>query len=359
MAIDLAKYPGYAGWNETEALADIAAGHGAGKMAQSQGGGTDSINLSQVPSTQEFVQEQIAGEDVTLQALLERMGQREKPLDIFQGLEEQAGLPELRGAARTLTGEIESIEDVLKAIEPDVSARTRQSLVTEAQRRGLVQEGKKPFLEKLGEFGTALSRIVGRIGEAERGVVAKTELALRGQEMGLQPLELYYATLVDRNARLASAFSTDRQTQLDLLFDKLKRERQLSDMDWELANTLGSEERQYLKSLQAAAAELGYGVTGNESIDELLSIIGKKSAEQIAFERRDKGPSRTETRDQQSQKIATWFVSGAGTREEALNDARAMVAQGYPADLVYDELDRIYPDPKNAGSGLYNYGENE
>jgi len=279
MAIDLNTYPGYAGWGETEALADIAAGHGAGKMAQGGTPGAGGINMSEVPSAEAYTKEQFAGEDIALQALIDRMTGQEKPLDIFERLETKAGLPEMRGAAKTLTGEIEGIEDILRGIEPQVAGATRESMVTESQRLGIIQAKAKPFLERMGEFGTALGRIVGRISTAEQGIATKVQLAMKGQEMELAPHELRFSVLVDRNARLVTGFTTDRGTQLDILFDKLERDRTLSDAEWTLANTIASEERGYKQTLQKAAANAGIDVSGSESIEELLGLIGRKAAE--------------------------------------------------------------------------------
>ena len=217
------------------------------------------------------------------------MGGREAPLDIYGRLETEAGLPVLRGAAKTLTGEIESIEDILRGIEPDVGARTRESLVTEAQRRGIVQERAKPFLKRLGEFGTALSRIAGRITAAEQGIAMKVQLAMKGQEMELEPHQLYFSVLTDRNARMLTGFTADRQTKLDMLWDKLQRERQLSDMEWQLANELGAEERGYMEQLQTAAASAGVTLVGDETPEQLLGMIGSAAREEIEWGRAQAG----------------------------------------------------------------------
>jgi len=283
-------YTGYAGWSDVEADADFAATQGAGKGSPNAGGGgyDGGIDMSNVPSVQGFVEGQFAGEDVAMNNLVAEMRSQEKPLDMYGRLETEAGLPSLKKASSSLTKEIQGIEDVLDTIEPDVSARSRESLVTEAQRRGMVAKGKEPHLERLTKFGTALGRISGRIGEAERGIATKTELGMRGQEMELEPLKLRYSTLLDRNARTLTGFTADRQTTLDALYDKLDRTRQLSDMEWNLANTLGGEEREYKRALQSAAANAGYQVTGSESTDQLLGIVGDKAAEQIQFDRAQK-----------------------------------------------------------------------
>ena len=43
--------------------------------------------------------------------------------------------------------------------------------------------------------------------------------------------------------------------------------------------------------------------------------------------------------------IAKFFTTDS-SRKEAEESARAMIARGYPPDLVYAELDRQFPKPK-------------
>lgn len=271
-------YGGYKGWtDEASAAADFANTGGSGKWtgAGLNGPGSSS-NSSQVPSSEKFVQGQIATEEPVFQTLMQRMGEREAPLDIYSRLETAQGLPELRSAAKSLSGEVNSLEDILRQIEPDVAGTTRESLVTESQRRGIVQAKSEPYLEKLDTISTALGRISNNITTAESNIATKVQLAMEGQDNALEPLQLYYSVLVDRNARLLTGFNADRETQLDMLWDKLKRDRQLSDAEWERANSLSSEELDYKRSLQKAAASAGIKLGGGESIDELLGLIGAK-----------------------------------------------------------------------------------
>ena len=265
---------------QQEALERGESGGGGGGSRSAAG-----VDLSQVPSVSQYIEGQFATEDKALQDLVTQMMGREKPLDIYGRLEKEAGLPELRGVSTSLSKEIGSIEDYLDQIEPDVSARTRESLVTEAQRRGMVATGREPFLQKLTKLGTALGRVSGRVSEAERGIATKTELGMRGQEMDIEPLQLRYQVMVDRNARKLTGFTADRQTQLDALYDKLQRQRTLDDQDWQLAKQLDQEENSYIKSLKTSAAQAGVTLSGNESADDILGLIGKTAAESIQWER--------------------------------------------------------------------------
>ena len=233
------------------------------------------LNLSGVPSTQGYIQGQFAGEDPYLQAILDRYAAQEQPLDIYSRLEAQAGVPQLQTTAGTLMKEVGNVEDILSSIEPDVSARTRESLVTEAQRRGIVQAKQEPWSEKLTKLGTSLSRVMEALGLAKQDIATKTALALQGQEMQMKPLEFAYSVKVDRNARLLSGFSEDKQTQLDTILANWQRSNQISDRDYATAQQLSSDERNYYQTLQKAAANAGASVTGNESTIQLLNIIGQ------------------------------------------------------------------------------------
>ena len=241
------------------------------------GGGTSGPDLSGVPSTQEFIEGQFASEDVPLQELIGTMKGQEKPLDIFERLEGEAGLPALRESAKSLTGAIERIEDTLFGLEGQVTATTKESLVTEGQRKGMLQEMSKPFLKALTRISTALGRVAGRITQAEASIATKVQLAMRGQEMELRPMELWYSVLTDRNARLLTGFTSDKATQLEALWEKWSRTNQLSDMEWENANLLAANSLSYSQSLKGAAAKAGIVLTGSETDDELLGKIGQKA----------------------------------------------------------------------------------
>lgn len=235
---------------------------------------TSGLDTSKVPSVEGYVQNQFASEDPYVSAIVNKYQTAEKPLDIYTRLENEAGIPQLKTTASTLMKEVGNVEDILGTIEPDVAARTRESLVTEAQRRGLVQSKQAPWLEKLGKLGTGLGRVMEGLGLARQDVGTKTSLAMEGLQQELKPLEFAYSVKMDRNARSLTGFTTDRQTQLDVLMDKLQRQRTLDDREWEQANKLAAEEREYKRTLQTTAANAGVKISGSESINDLLKNIG-------------------------------------------------------------------------------------
>ena len=157
------------------------------------GGGGDGrmnpLDVSSVPSVQGFVQGQFAAEDVPLQNLVTQMRAREQPLSIYQRQEEEAGVPELRASSKALSQEVASLEDAIFGIEGQVAGRTRESMVTEAQRTGMVQALREPMQENLARIGTALGRVQMGLADALQGVATKVGLALKGQEMDIEPLK--------------------------------------------------------------------------------------------------------------------------------------------------------------------------
>src|SRR3990167_699015 len=217
----------------------------AGMGYSNQVEGTGGINLGQIPSTQSFIQGQFGAEDPSLQALIEKMQGREDPLAMYARLEAEQGLPPLRQSGETLSKEIANLEDSYYRLEPDISARTRESIVTEPQRRAMLAEGRRPITEGLTRMGTSLSRIWDAISRGESTLGTKVGLGIKGQEMQLEPYQLTYDVMVDRNARLLSGFSADNETLLNSLYDKLQQNRHLDDREWQKAFELEKMKQEY------------------------------------------------------------------------------------------------------------------
>jgi hypothetical protein len=286
------QYPGYSSWNDqTSALNDFTATGGAGKGGSSTPSSSTSsgntrtatgIDESQIPSTLDYITKLNTTEDTAFQDLLIAMKARKTPLDVYTGLEEASGLPAMRTGAVSLAKAIADIEATLETVEPDVAARSRESLMTEAQRRGVVTQRKEPLLTSLGKTTTGLGNLKELISLTGTDVGTKANLFLQGQEMQLEPQKMKYTALVDRNARLLTGFTSDKETKLQILMDKLNRQQTLDDQEWQLANTLTQSATEYHRQLEEAAASAGARVTGNETDDQLLGLIGTQAAAKIA-----------------------------------------------------------------------------
>lgn len=179
---------------------------------------------------------------------------QQNPLDIYTSLENAAGLPAMRATASTLRGQVGSLEDLIGNIEPNVSATTRNSLVTEAQRSGMVSSQQAPWIDRLNKIATALGRVEQGVTSATQDIGTKTGFAVQGQQMALDPLKMQIQLASDNAARLMTGFTSDREANLSILMDKLQRQRQLSDREWQQASDLAKLEASYKHEAQTLAS---------------------------------------------------------------------------------------------------------
>lgn len=161
-----------------------------------------------------------------------------KPLDLYNQFEENAGLPQMRKTASSLRGAIGTVEDAIKQVEPDISLRSRNSLVTEAQRRGMVTAGQQPLLQRLSELSTGLGRVEQGVTAAGADIAQKVGLVMQGQQIDRETFKMNLDMAISRGAQLISGFTSDRAARTEFLMDKLNRQRVLADSEWQELNEL-------------------------------------------------------------------------------------------------------------------------
>jgi len=227
------------------------------ELLKTQGGSAGGISLNDVGgSAVDFAKGLNASEDEAFNQYVMSLRAQAKPLDIFTSLEQNAGLPEMRKTATTLRGQVGSIEDLLSQVEGDVSATTRDSLVTEAQRRGMVSAKKEPWIERLNKLATSLGRVEQGISAAGADISQRTGLVLQGQQQELEPYKMKIQVMADRSARLMTGFTSDREANLTILMDKLQRERQLDDREWQEASDLAQSKLEFDQQKELLASKL-------------------------------------------------------------------------------------------------------
>lgn len=169
----------------------------------------------------------------------------EKPLDLYNRLEAQAGIPEMRQTSSTLRSQIGKTEDTLRGIEPDITNRTQNSLVTEAQRRGMVTAESKPLQEFLDRISTALGRNEQSLTAAGQGISNKVGLQLQGDQIQNEVYRERVSLQADKAARMITGFTEDRQLRYSMLQDKLNKGFELTKMEIAELSELASDERRF------------------------------------------------------------------------------------------------------------------
>lgn len=185
-----------------------------------------------------------------------QQGQEALPA-LYQRLEQEAGIPELSKQAQSFKDQIFRVKSLLDRIGEDVTARTTGYNVTEAQRRALEAGESEKLNTQLGRLGTGLAPVAEMLTSAQGRLGTMMSLNVQEQEQELEPVKMRINALSDRFARELSGYSEQREMTLTNLLDKLERERFLSDRDWELAQQLAAEERNFSRQKQLAKIQLG------------------------------------------------------------------------------------------------------
>lgn len=197
------------------------------------------------PSIADYTEKAYAPVDEALKSYVMAMRAQAKPLDVYSQLETEAGLPQMKQTAATLRENIGNLEDTIRRVEPNISATTRNSLITEGQRAGMVEARQKPLLQNLGTLTTGLGRIEQGITAASQGIDTKTGLFIKGQEQELQPYQVELTAMQDRAARMVSGFTADNQNNLQILMAKWNRQNELNDREVDQAFELMKLEKGY------------------------------------------------------------------------------------------------------------------
>jgi hypothetical protein len=193
-----------------------------------------------------------------------RKGQEALPA-LYNRLQTEAGIPGLAQASQSIKDEIYKTKNTLDRLAEDVTARTTGTLTTDAQRRRLTTAESEPLQTNLGRLGTGLAPIADMLTSANQSVATQLGLQTQQQDRELEPVKMRINAISDRFAREITGFTSSKETELSAVLDKLTRDRQLSDRDWELAQTLAAEERAFARQKSLAASQLTNYNTGNNT----------------------------------------------------------------------------------------------
>lgn len=187
-------------------------------------------------------------------------GQEKLPV-LYNRLTSEAGIPQLTQAADVFKTQIYSVKDLLDRLNEDVTTRTSGTFTNEAQRNRQIAAEGDPLRTSLARLGTGLEPIAEMLNSARGEVGNMLNLTVQQQGKEMQPIQMRIEALGDRFAREITGFNNDKENMLTALMDKLQRERELSDRDWQLAQQLAAEEREFQRQKQLAKASASNNLT--------------------------------------------------------------------------------------------------
>lgn len=246
----------------------IGAHRQVGNAAPAAGPAPGGTGSSQEAAWNKQLQDLAASQKAEFDAMIARQNQKqdglfgqykdaiagqEKLPDMYTRLQKEAGLPEASAQLQMYKDQIYRTKDMLDRLDEDVTSRTTGTLTSEAMRRRIVASEGEDLNNQLGRLGTGMAPVVDLVTGAQNQVAAMMPLYMQQQQRELQPMELEINSLSDRFAREITGFTANRQTQLDVLMNEVARGRQLADREWELAQQLAAEERDFQRQRTLAA----------------------------------------------------------------------------------------------------------
>jgi len=118
---------------------------------------------------------------------------RKSSADVLNEAMGQYGIPELRGRVSGLRTTLTNTESALNAVDPSVTGRTSRSLVTEAQRRGIVAKEREPLAEQYSGQASALSTESANLSSQEAAAKLLAEQKIGDYTAGRQALQDQYS----------------------------------------------------------------------------------------------------------------------------------------------------------------------
>lgn len=179
-------------------------------------------------------------------------GNQEQLPGMYGRLKTELGIPELQGTFQQVQGEIYNVKNLLDHLDEDIQSRALGTFTSDAQRRRISAAEGDVLRTNLGRLGTGLEPIAQALTGAQGELSAQLQLGIQQQERELEPIKLRINAISDRFAREITGFTSNKQTTLDALVDKIERDRQLSDREWELAQQLAAEERDFSRKKELA-----------------------------------------------------------------------------------------------------------
>ena len=120
----------------------------------------------------------------TLATQIQALDQGFNPTDVYNKVTSSLGIPDARTRVQALQKNLLDTENAIKAVDPNVTARTSGSLVTEAQRGHLVQTEKAPLTDTYSSQNQAYGQQQGLLADLRMQyvqLVRATEEKLKAQ----------------------------------------------------------------------------------------------------------------------------------------------------------------------------------
>jgi hypothetical protein len=173
------------------------------------------------------------------------LGSQEKIPSMASRLEGQYFIPQLREQVQQGQQILSGLGSQIRAVPGQIAGTTRESMVTEGQRSGMVQARQKPMLEAYNTAGTNLSQTQQVLSSAEQNMNTRMQYEIAQQKKDLEPWEWKYNLQNIMQAREMSGWSEANRMELDRLKSNLATGVGITEAEKDRAFQLEKQKQQY------------------------------------------------------------------------------------------------------------------
>jgi hypothetical protein len=170
--------------------------------------------------------------------------------------ETQYQIPQLRESVQSGQEAMAGLASQIKAMPGQVAGTTRESMVTEGQRAGMVQSKQAPLIEGYQGIAGTTSQLAGVLSQNEQNMNSAMQMEIAQQKKDLEPWEWKYDLDKVMQAREFAGWSTQSQMELQRLQSNQQAGVQVSEGEKNRQAQLEMQKQKYEQTLQSM--EKGY-----------------------------------------------------------------------------------------------------
>lgn len=209
----------------------------------------------------------------------QRIGAQPKLTDVFSQAQQERGLGSLQENIGLFQGQISDVKGLLDRLGENTAERTQGTQANQAYLDRLRAVEGGDLNTQLGRLGAGLEPVVQAYGLASQDIGQLLELTQAQQAKELKPIELRINSLSDRFAREITGFTNTKENELTTLLDKIQRDRQLADREWQRAQQLAAEEREFSRQRYLVAEEAKASSLGNRDYETQRGLVPGATAD--------------------------------------------------------------------------------
>ena len=188
------------------------------------------------------------------------------PLNTYQNLLDQNGIPQLQKSAAGLTSQVNNLNMAIDRVPNTVRQNTTNSLVTEGQQEGMINNQKQqlsmaeqPLATALGNTENALTTQEGNIASEVGAVTSNNDLISQAGQLGVSTAQAVAAMKM-------TGYTQDAANMLQGLIQKMQITGQLDQAEWTTLSTLATQQQAYNQQINVIAQQQKYQTVGSGGV---------------------------------------------------------------------------------------------